>query len=859
MQRILFTIAAAVTIFTGAFLLFQIQPLISKAILPWFGGSPSVWSTCMLFFQVGLLGGYWYAHSLTERFTPRWQAIIHMTLLAVACCMMPILPREWWEPKDGQYATYRILAVLAGTVGLPYFLLSATGPLVQAWFRLGNPGADPYRLYSLSNVGSFAALLSYPFFFEPRLALNDQGLFWAVTFYAFVASIGILAIFVSRSNKTVEEQSAKKTDESAEQPGVGIKLGWLALPAVASIALLSVTNHLTQDMAPVPFLWVIPLSLYLMTFIISFERSVWYVRWFFCPLVAFMVLLLAAIHGHEKLDGMTTEFAKKLLPQRVAKDTDQEIADDGDEPIIENENPQVSKEYKKFLERPFSYSLEYAINGATSRVLGAVRWMTTKRPVEGAEQEPADEWDFEFKASSFSTNAIFQSIFYLIFLFAACMVCHGELYRIRPSVKHLTRYYRMIAAGGAMGGVFVALVCPITFNWYAELPISLAASFVLASCTLAATFLQAASNRASIRNVAAFVLLTFAGLCFPIAFADRLPDFLKDTNTYLAIGGAIVGALMALGLAWKAMGPAQQFAITSVLCLSLAGCFGSVLGVFLEENEPGSDRARGFFGVIKMRTGENPPGKSLVHGTTQHGFQHSAYPLRYETCTYYAPESGIGVSIRHHPKRQRGEPMRIAVIGLGTGTIAADGQRGDTVDYYEIDPTMAAFSAKHFTYRADAKANEVASELKMGDARLTMQREEPQAYDVIAVDAFSGDAIPAHLLTKECWEKAYKKHLNRGGILAVHISNRYLELLPVCVGLAKSAGLKWEQISLRHSDHKKQYSASTWVLLTNNDEWLNDPQVTAFFEDKESLTEREKKVILWTDQYSDLFSILNLR
>ncbi|NQT86236.1 hypothetical protein HQ560_05685, partial [bacterium] len=360
----------AVTIFISAFLLFQVQPLIGKYILPWFGGGPAVWTSCMLFFQMLLLGGYAYAHVIRTRLSQRTQVIVHVTLLAATLLALPIAPSEGWKPQGDENPALYILLLLAVTVGLPYFVLSATGPLLQAWFSVRHPGRSPYRLYALSNVGSLLALLSYPFLVEPAMALRSQSTTWSIGFGLFVAFCIVSALSMLRVRPTDADEAG--ADEDSAPPGWGVCLVWVALAACGSTMLLAVTNQMSWDVAVVPFLWVLPLTLYLLTFIICFEFERWYYRPVFWPLLG----LGAGAIVHLMFEGV-------------------------------------------------------------------------RMPI------------------------LFQVAGYAGGMFFCCMVCHGELVRLKPSPRYLTSFYLMVSAGGALGGLFVSLVAPAVFPMYLELHIGL--------------------------------------------------------------------------------------------------------------------------------------------------------------------------------------------------------------------------------------------------------------------------------------------------------------------------------------------------------------------------------------------------
>ena len=397
-------------IFVSAFLLFQVQPLISKFILPWFGGSPAVWTTCMLFFQTLLFGGYAYAHFTTRWLTPSKQAILHIVLLGAAAATLPIVPSTAWKPTDGSDPTWRILGLLTCTVGLPYFVLSSTGPLGQAWFSRAFVGRSPYRLYALSNVGSLLALVSYPFIVEPRMTDWLQAWSWSGGFWLFIVLCAASAIWIWRYRNQETPHAAAPVpakpevgldaSNAADHVSVGRRLLWLLLPACGSLMLLATTNHCCQDVAVVPFLWVVPLALYLLTFIICFDHQRWYRRGPFCWATAILIFLAA--------DG----------------------ADKG------------------------------------------LDWLSDTLPHVFSSLDPQH---FEL-----SLNFIEELALLFAAMFAVCMICHGELVRLRPAPRYLTEYYLLISAGGALGGIFVSLIAPHVFNSFLEWNIGLVVSFALA-------------------------------------------------------------------------------------------------------------------------------------------------------------------------------------------------------------------------------------------------------------------------------------------------------------------------------------------------------------------------------------------
>jgi hypothetical protein len=680
--------AFGATILLGAFLLFQMQPLVSKAILPWFGGCPAVWTTCMLFFQTLLFGGYLYAHLLQRWLAPRTQAGVHLVLIAVAIGLLPILPGPGLKPADSSYPTWRILLLLTMTAGLPYFALSATSPLVQTWFSSRCPGRSPYRLYALSNAGSLAALLSYPFLFEPAFDLPRQSALWSGGFalYAALCAVSLACLWsCSRHTPCAIADGTRRVPATCAPVTWLDRLCWLALPACASLMLLAATNHICQDVAVVPFLWVVPLSLYLLSFIVCFDHQRWYAR---------RVWAAAAVLG---LAGV------------------------------------VANDYFK-QSHPLGLMSELALNAAA--------------------------------------------------LFFVCMVCHGELARAKPGPRHLTEFYLLIAAGGALGGMFVAVVAPLLFSMYLEWQIGVTASFLLA------VGLLVLPGRAGKRGVIHYTVVAPA---VAVIFA------------YLFYWGF--------------------------------------------DAAPPVDRARNFFGVVTVKDWlPHDPEKHellLVHGRITHGRQSADPDKRRWATSYYGYKSGLGQAISYLHKSG---PIRIGAIGLGVGTVATYARPGDLVRFYEINPQVLRMARQHFTYLADCRGT---YEVRLGDARLSLEAEQPpQQYDLLVLDAFSGDAIPTHLLTREAFD-SYLGHLAPGGVIAVHISNTYLDLAPVVRRLAEYCRLETTQICDEGNDNRLT-DPSDWMLVTRSDKLLR-----ACPSKPPEKAGDDRRVRLWTDQYSNLFQIIS--
>lgn len=679
--------AFALTIFTGAFLLFLVQPLIGKFILPWFGGSPAVWTTCLLFFQVFLLCGYAYAHLSARWLKPRLQAITHLALLAAALVFLPIIPEAHWKPGPDADPTWRILALLAVTIGLPYLVLSATGPLMQQWFTLARPGVSPYRLYALSNVGSLLALVAYPFVVEPWLARKTQALWWSVGMgiYAVFTVVCALRLFRASARPATGTPSAAATPEVTKPSGAQ-RLLWLFLPAAAAVLLMAITNKMCQDVAVIPFLWVLPLGLYLLSFILCFDSPQWYWRRFFGIALAVAAALLCLALFEKKMP---------LLP---------------------------------------------------------------------------------------------QIIIYCGALFVACMVCHGELYRLRPDPRYLTGFYLMIALGGALGGVFVALVAPLIFNGFFEL-----------HCGIVALGLLLAWLHGREGNQ-----WRIAGRPFPL--------------WRVALAATVI---LAIPL-WMEARTNRGFVIA---------------------------KSRNFYGVLKVY--EDQVDDPWLHcyllqcGEITHGIQ-VAHPTRkMAPVSYYSERSGVGKLMSVLPP----EPRRIGVIGLGTGSMAAYARPGDTIRFYEINPAVRRFAEQNFTFLSGTTGQ---VEVIMGDARLSMEREAPQQYDVLVLDAFSSDAIPAHLLTRESFE-IYLRHLKTNGVIAAHISNRHLDLRPVMENHAAQYGLASVFIIQDTLNQPWYVLPSQWFLFSRDKALIDHPDLRLVAAPP---PEKPRKLPPWTDDHASLLRVL---
>jgi hypothetical protein len=734
----------AITIFLSAFLLFQVQPLIAKIILPWFGGSAAVWSAAMLFFQLVLLAGYAYAHISIRFLKAKQQMVTHVALLLASCALLPILPSETWKPAETGDPTLRILMLLVATIGLPYFLLSSTSPLLQAWYVRRSGSGMPYRLFALSNFGSMLALVSFPFLVEPRLTSRWQAYSWSFGYVAF-ALVCTLAAWISKTEPRPKE-AVSPTDPPSPRPRFSELALWVALAAIASILLVSITTHLSQNVAPIPLLWVLPLALYLATFMIAFESDKLYHR-------GVMFVLLVPIFYYMSRDL---------------------YADSGNLHI-------------KILIPVFSGGL-----------------------------------------------------------FLCCMLCHGELARRRPAPQYLTLFYLMVSLGGALGGSFVALIAPRIFPSNLELPLALGACAVLGAVVM----WDAVFERP--RRIFAFVFMaaSMAGVIAALIYPLEAPVMhLHYQQALFAAACSIIGALFLL---YGTGHPVGQWTLRVGLLIGIGLLLGHLASMEYQNAKGYRLVVRNFYGVLHVKDNESASDdeyteRSLLHGTINHGSQILDEPLRYKSTSYYGVDSGIGRAIRAVQKRG---PIRVGVVGLGAGVLSNYGRPGDFYRIFEINPLVEKIAQTEFSFYPHSPADK---RILMGDARLTMERMESLQLDVLAVDAFSSDAIPVHLLTREALA-VYFRHLKPNGILALHISNRYLDLEPVSKGGAEF--FHKDAMTVTDDGEEAPYlSASTWVLLTSGTDIFNDD---AFKNADIQPAKTMPNFRAWTDDYSNVFQILKL-
>ena len=735
-----------VTIFTGALLLFLVQPMFARMVLPLLGGSPAVWNTAMVFYQAALLAGYAYAHFATRLLGVKRQAGLHLVVLLAPLLVLPIgLPHGWMPPTTSNPAWW-LLAVLAVSVGLPFFVVSATSPLLQRWFAASGHrfAADPYFLYAASNLGSLLALVSYPVLIEPRLRLAEQSWCWAAGYAALVVLTAICGLWTRHTaqNACHAPGVASNTEADAtEDDGVRITAGrrvrWLLLAFAPCSLMLSVTTYITSEIAPIPLLWVIPLGIYLLTFVLVFARRRLVPHGWMVRVLPFVVL---------------------ALPWTVV-------------------------------------------------------WMLLGQPLH-----PLD-WLIAL---------------HLAGLFVVAMVCHGELANDRPPAPQLTEFYLWLSAGGVLGGVFNALLAPWLFRTVIEYPVSL----VLACALMPRRAPASPNRRARMLDVALPVLL----------------------------GLFTAGLIMLLNRTWHGprwLGPALTYGLPPVLCLSFArrplrlalGVVAILVGTTLPlwPHSRIIHMARSFFGIHQVIVDPLHEYHSLKHGQTVHGVQSLDPARRGEPLAYYARSGPLEDVWAVVPAELK---QRVAVVGLGAGTMACYGRPGQQWTFYEIDPVVEriARDPRYFTFLADCPANVA---VVLGDARLSLRAAADGQFGLIILDAYSSDSIPLHLITREALA-LYLRKLTTSGVLVFHISTRHLNLEPVLANLAGDAGL----FALHRNDFAVGTAAiahykfpSHWVVMTRNPALLRLLRRSGFW----SPPRPRADVGVWTDDYESLFRVWSWR
>jgi hypothetical protein len=697
--------------------------MVARMALPRLGGAPNVWNSAMLVYQALLLAGYFYAHRLS-RMPLAKQARVHIVLLALAALTLPVTLADLPAPSPGTEVLW-VPALLALTIGPVFFLVSAQAPLMQRWFAADPSAGEPWALYSASNLGSFAGLIAYPLLAEPLMSVRWQAIGWSIGYGLLV----VLVLLCARARRSVANQVVAA--EAVTSPPVprGRVLLWLALAAVPSGLMLSTTTHLTTDLVAMPLLWVIPLGIYLLSFVFAFSD-----------------------------------------------------------------------------------------NRRAARIISALTWPVIL--VAGG-----------FAMVSQGTVGLLPVIASIALLFFVCVALHSRMYDLRPETDRLTQFYLVMSAGGALGGMFTALIAPVVFDWAWEHPILV---------------------------FAAAVLLPLEALPLWRRLKDLDPGLVRMNMIAVLLISAFLlwqlyGVTMDSDFGWKRWGLTLGIAVCALLLAQLRGPVLLVLvatmivqGGFqtLADTRDGL-RSRSYFGIYTVRTYEDKKLRTLAHGTTLHGEQLFDPTYRRVPLTYYGPGSGAGIVFANAPKLF-GPAARIGVVGLGTGSLACYGQPGESWHYFEIDPAVLEFSRNGtFTFIKDCAPQ---TRVSIGDARIELARAPKGSFDLLAIDAFSSDSIPMHLLTDEAMG-IYLDALSERGVLLVHISNRFIELEPVLAAAAKARGLA---VAIRDDNPPAdtEYTPSSWVVLSRDPSRLAELGRLAPAMPLRPLLPAAKR--MWTDDHASI-------
>jgi hypothetical protein len=945
----------ALTLFTSAFLLFLVQPMVGKMVTPLLGGTPAVWNTCMVFFQALLLGGYAYSHTATAWLGARKQAVLHLLVLVVPVFFFPLAVDRSRALGADRDPVWTVLVLLTFSVGVPFLVVSTSAPLLQKWFAsTDHPAArDPYFLYGASNLGSMLALLGYPTLVEPNWSLADQRLMWCVG-YGVLAALGVAcAVCLWRAapaRNSTGEAPPPVGDESAlpvpptafakkpiqyrghgshhvkSTPPVQMvqttgmvgditalrRLRWVLLAAVPSSLMLGATTYMTTDIAAIPLLWVLPLTLYLLSFILVFSKfsesvqaiSVWILSLAALGAMAWIVPKYILAEQSTRLAWLVwlacaagAVLSLRLLTYRDAR----------------------------LVHRVFVLALPLLILLLL----------------------------FYMSSSSYRQKNIAMVLsLHLLTLFGVAMVCHGELALDRPSPRHLTEFFLWMSVGGVLGGLFNALVAPIVFNGIIEYQLAMVIACFLIPPLATGDSESPWSQTADYILLALF--LAIGGGLLALRLRDNNLDFgaLRVGSVWLLILAAIAGAfvvglvnalraerrsaayldlalpaallLLVIGLDWglsatmvlprvvsfaKSIRVSDErsiycvlaFGVPAVLCYTFVerpvrfglsvGALALAVAICAVVDAQSEFQKRSFFGVLRvekkdtlLQDGGLLTSYTLMHGTTWHGTQHRKFDdpetdlrWRQEPLSYYHRTGPVG----HVFEQYNVDASRpYGVIGLGTGTMACYALPGQNVTFYDIDPVVRGISYdtdRYFTYVSDAKARGANMHLVMGDARLTMEQQRPsedEKYGLLVVDAFSSDAIPVHLITWEALQ-LYLEHMRPDGIILFHISNRYLNLKPVLANFAQKGGLTAYVFS-DDDESAVGKARSSWVVVARQPEHLGRLLVEPVWEKMQpamraatlvvgdpefkapwKALKTDPKVGVWTDDYSNLLSVFD--
>lgn len=727
----------AVTLLLNALLLFLVQPMIARMLLPYLGGTPAVWNTCMVFFQTLLLAGYAYSHLITQRLGFKPQILLHCGLLALAATVFPLeIPESLTQTLSGQTPPVLwLLKSLALVVGLPFLMLSTGGPLLQQWFSTTGHSAakDPYFLYSASNLGSLAALLGYPLLLEPNLRLRHQSWLWVGGYAALVGLLLLCATvrWKAGASSEIKPETTSQLESSAKIVWTR-KLRWVLLAFVPSSLMLGSTTYLSTDISPIPLLWVMPLALYLLTFILAFAR-------------------------------------KPLLP-----------------------------------------------------LPPLVKWMPLLAMV--LVMLILTQWSLPTWASV---------CLHLLFFFVAAFVCHTQLANDRPSAERLTEFYLWLSVGGMLGGVFNSLLAPVVFNTIAEYPVAIVLALLLRPKLNVST--ENARTRwmdFALPAMVAVLTVTLATLPQQWGFT-QIQSLVFSLCLPLAIGYTFskrpLRFALTLGAVMLGSGFSSQFH------------YGKTLSV-----------QRNFFGVLRVSRSEDGSLTQFFHGTTKHGRQYTDPARRCEPLSYYHRKGPLGQALEAFSSRQTSP--NVAVVGLGTGAMACYAQAGQRWTFYEIDPAVLAI-AQNETYFSYLNCAGSPVKTILGDARLQLRHAPDGYYGMIVLDAFSSDAIPTHLLTREAFA-LYLSKLAPQGRLLFHVSNKYLDLRPVIADLVAAANITGYAVIFDWQTQRAEggdgIDPSSWIAVARRAEDLG----ALAGHPRWQKLEGRPKANVWTDDYSNVLSAL---
>jgi hypothetical protein len=746
-QSRLIQLVFTITLTLSAGLLFWVQPMFAKMVLPMLGGAPAVWNTSMVFFQASLLTGYAYAHYSTRYLDLRYQSLLHVIVLAFAFLALPISVATGWSPPTSTTPVGWLLALLTVSIGLPFFAVSATAPLLQKWFAhtRHKDASNPYFLYAASNIGSILALLSYPFVIEPYIGLATQGWVWGAAYTGLFALVSVCAFlmwkhFVPNAPEAVPENPASlETDINA-----GLRFRWVLLSFVPSSLLLSASAHITMDLASVPLLWIIPLVLYLLTFVIVFSKKPILSQHWMVRLHSYVVLLFVVVL-----------YAGKALPL------------------------------------PFTLS------------------------------------------------------FHLLTFFVTAMVCHGELAKRRPTTKHLTEFYLWMSVGGVLGGMFNALVAPMVFDSIAEYPIA-----IVLACALRPMFKgERRGNWA--RDIGYPAIL--AMVVFAVHAFDTLTYFSAKAQVVVVGILAAAAAMVVFGFSPRPLRFTLGVAVLIVSANAVSWHRGSFGSEFI---------TRSFFGVHRVIYDADAGVYNLMHGSTVHGSQAKNRDAWREPLGYYIEGGPVGQLFEMI--HENSVPQKVGVVGMGTGAMACYRREQDQWTFFEIDAVILelAHDTRFFNY-----LNECGGDARtvLGDARRSLDEEPYRYFDLLVIDAFSSDAIPLHLITSEAI-LLYLDKLTEDGIIAIHISNNFMDLEPVLGNLVddlklaariqmfdpRDEGYAPDQATGQHEKIMQYRLPSRWVALGRTEHALGP--ITQ--DSRWKMLKQDPLIGVWTDDYSNIVRVM---